>query len=502
MLLVFMEYHGDVGIAPWEFLLGFVYVMVMYLYFARKKNRNIKLNPEYKYYMSGLMAKLGGGVLFCLIYMYYYSGGDTTAYFYSGVAMKSMLSVDPVEFFRQVFLGDNSLRALHQYAGMEMRPYEYVFTDARTFHALRVSSVLALLTFNSYLISTLIIASVSFLWIWAGYRTFSSYFPAISGKLAIGFLFMPSAIFWGSGIMKDTFTFAACFAWVHAVDEIFFKRRNTASRIMLMILSAFIMIKVKPYIFMVIMPATLLWLLYMRVVSIRNTPVRFVLVPIASVGLVGVSIFILSRMGDLLGKFALDDALGNIGNLQNDMATNADYGNYKFDIGTLDGTWWGVVKKFPVATNAALFRPYPWEVRNAVTALSGLENLFVLGLTVFTLSRAGVRFSLRCIAANPLLLMSVVFSLLFAFVVGITTPNFGALVRFKIPLMPFYISSLYIILYFHHLRRRAAIQGKHLDLSHYRMGVTQAASDELEQIKARPRSRAGRVPGAVGNPVA
>ncbi len=488
MLLFFMEYHGDVGIAPWEYLLGIIYVMVMYLYFSRKKNMNIKLHPEYKYYLPGLFAKLGGGALFALIYMYYYSGGDTTAYFFSGVAMKSMLFEDPIEYMRQVFLGDNSIRALHQYAAMPMRPYEYVFSDARTFQALRVSSVLALLTFNSYLIATLVIASLSFLGIWACYRTYVSYFPAISGKLAIGFLFMPSTIFWGSGILKDTFTFYAVCVWVHAVDEVFFKRRNIASRVVLMAFSAMIMIKVKPYIFMVIMPATLLWVLYMRVVRLRNSLVRFVLVPVLVFSLVGLSIFILSRMGDLLDKFALDEALGSITNVQNDMATNSNYGDYKFDVGPMDGTWQGVLKKFPVATNAALFRPYPWEVRNVVTAMSGLENLFVLGLTVWTLLSAGVRFSLRCIASNPLLLMSMTFSLLFAFVVGITTPNFGALVRFKIPLIPFYISSLYIILYFHQLRKQAEARGEGFDLARFRMGVPYVPGN----VKSRGKSRAGR----------
>jgi hypothetical protein len=502
MLLFFMEYHGDVGIAPWEYMLGGLYVMVMYLYFARKKNMNLKLHPEYRYYMSGLMAKLGGGVLFCLIYMYYYQGGDSTAYFFSGVAMKSMLFEDPVEFMREVFLGDNSIQSLQHYAGMAMRPYEYVFTDPRTFQAVRVSSLLALFTFNSYLISTLVIASLSFLGIWACFRTFSSYYPAISGKLAIGFLYMPSAIFWGSGIMKDTFTFSACCLWIHAVDEVFFKRRNIASRLFLMFISAMIMIKVKPYIFMVVMPATLLWLLYIRVVRIKNVLVRFVLVPLLSLALVAGSIFILSRMGDLLDKFALDEALGNIANLQKDMTTNAGYGDYKFDIGPMDGTWWGVLKKLPVATNAALYRPYPWEVRNAVTALSGLENLFVLLLTVFTLMRAGVKFTLRCIAASPLLLMSMTFSLLFAFVVGITTPNFGALVRFKIPLMPFYISTLYVVLYMHRLRKQAALKGKRLDLSKYRMGVPLAAAGELESAKRKVSRRAGLVPGAMRAPLA
>ncbi len=485
MLLIFMPYHGEVGIEVWEYLLGLVYVMFLYIYFARKKRQKLKFHGEYKYYLSGLWVKLIGALFFTMIYFYYYQGGDTTAYFYSGVAMKRMLFIDPVEYLRQVVLGDNSVRALASYAAEPLIPYKYVFLDSRTFQALRISSILAILTFNSYLISTLIIASLSFFGIWAGYRTFVSYFPEISGKLAIAFLFMPSSIFWGSGIMKDTFTFSAACAWVYAVDEVFFKRRNTFSRIILMIFLAAVMIQVKPYVFMIMMPATLLWLLYMRVVRIGNVLIRFVLIPIMSLALVALSIFVLNKMGDMLDKFALDEALHSIENIQGDMVNNVAYGDNKFDVGEFDGTWQGVLSKFPIATNAALFRPYLWESKTMVIALSGLENLFVLCLTIYVLFKAGPRFSLRCIVSNPLLLMSMTFAILFAFIVGVSTPNFGALVRFKIPMVPFYISSLFIILFLHKERKLARIKGRKFDLTKYRM-----APDPY-----RPSLRSVKTPG-------
>ncbi|MBK9421149.1 MAG: hypothetical protein IPN44_08850 [Flavobacteriales bacterium] len=202
---------------------------------------------------------------------------------------------------------------------------------------------------------------------------------------------------------------------------------------------------IKPYIFMVLLPATLVWVFYLRVLRLRNALVKFVLIPILGSALVALSIFVLQRMGDQLDKFALDDALKTIQSTSGDLSNQLNYGSNSFQLGEFDGTWLGVVKKFPVAVNAALFRPYLWESKSVVVAISGLENLFVMGLTLFVLLRAGPRFVLRCIGSNPLLLMSVVFSLLFAFTVGVTTPNFGALVRFKIPMVPFYISSLFII---------------------------------------------------------
>ena len=40
------------------------------------------------------------------------------------------------------------------------------------------------------------------------------------------------------------------------------------------------------------------------------------------------------------------------------------------------------------------------------------------------------------------MLFSIIFTLTFAFIVGLTTANFGALVRYKIPLLIFFVPFL------------------------------------------------------------
>ena len=198
--LVYIHYHGDVDIAYWEWALAVLYVFVLFLYFARRKNLMLKVAPEYRYYLWGLMAKLMGGVFFSLIYFYYYQGGDTTAFFYSAVAMRNMAFEDPLEYLRQLF-GDNTLRAWSAYTMDTRKPYQYVFLDDRTFAVIQITSVMAIFTFKSYLITTLLVASFSFYGIWLGFRTFVSYFPELTGKLAIAFLFMPSTVFSVRGAM-------------------------------------------------------------------------------------------------------------------------------------------------------------------------------------------------------------------------------------------------------------------------------------------------------------
>ena len=51
------------------------------------------------------------------------------------------------------------------------------------------------------------------------------------------------------------------------------------------------------------------------------------------------------------------------------------------------------------------------------------------------------------ILADETLQFCLIFTLIFAFAVGISTSNFGSLVRYKIPCMPFYTAFLIILFY-------------------------------------------------------
>lgn len=264
--------------------------------------------------------------------------------------------------------------------------------------------------------------------------------------------------------MKDTITFSALCWLIHGVDELYFRRNGKVINSITILLSSVALIAVKPYIFMVILPALLLWLFYKRIAGLRNNLIKFVAVPFMLIGLIGLSFFILVQLGDELDKFSLDQALETVQITQKDMLNEEAYGGNSFNIGKVDGTLLNALSKFPIAVNAAMFRPYLWEANNGMMVISGLENLWILGLTLFSILRAGPVFFIKCTTRIPLVLMSLVFAVLFAFTVGLTTPNFGALVRFRIPMMPFMLSALYIIVYMADLKRTYRRKGKRFEI--------------------------------------
>ena len=54
---------------------------------------------------------------------------------------------------------------------------------------------------------------------------------------------------------------------------------------------------------------------------------------------------------------------------------------------------------------------------------------------------------MRAIFSKPVIQMCLIFALLFGFVVGFTSFNFGALARYKIPSMPFFAAFLVMVSY-------------------------------------------------------
>ena len=78
--------------------------------------------------------------------------------------------------------------------------------------------------------------------------------------------------------------------------------------------------------------------------------------------------------------------------------------------------------------------------------LSGLENFFLLIITLYLMIRLKIIRYFQFLFSEPVLLFSILFSIFFLFGVGMASANFGALVRYRIPALPFFVASVFIML--------------------------------------------------------
>ena len=118
-----------------------------------------------------------------------------------------------------------------------------------------------------------------------------------------------------------------------------------------------------------------------------------------------------------------------------------------YDLGNFTPTLTGMLTKFPLAVNVTLFRPYLWEARKPIIFLNAIEAFLFLFFTLKVIFSVGLKRIWKSIARSPNIQFCLVFTLIFAFAVGISSYNFGALSRYRIPCLPFYAMALVLIYY-------------------------------------------------------
>ena len=431
------------SISVTDFLISPI-VVVMILIFARVYSFNRKEKyPEYKYFFPGLALKLLGAFGIWYVYTFYYPGGDTKEYYASALNTIELLYNNPAHFF-SVWLGGFDLKKLTYFTDLGLSPGYY--RDPNAFFVVRIIIPFVFISFKSYLVCAFLLATASFFGVWKLFRVYIYEYPQLAGKFAIALFYIPSVFFWGSGILKDTITFSMVSLFVSSFYKIFIRKSNVFNNLIWLSVASYVIIAIKPYIFIGLIPGALFWIINRILSDIKGQLLRFASAPILLLLISGFGYFLLYSMEQTLGHYSLDNVLLRAVEVQRDLKSEYYKGN-SFDIGDYDPTIGSMLSKAPAAINVALFRPYIWEANNLVMFLSSIENFILLLFVSGVIIRTRIFLWVRYLPTNHLLTFSFIFSLFFAFSVGISASNFGSMVRYKIPAIPFFISSFYIIQY-------------------------------------------------------
>ena len=210
-----------------------------------------------------------------------------------------------------------------------------------------------------------------------------------------------------------------------------------------LVLSFYLIITVKAYIMFALLPGLLIFANFEKIKTIQSTFVKVAIIPIAIAVIFLIANTIFFDLNDLFGKYSADKLLEEAA-VQNADLQRSVYGSNSFSIGEFEPTLSGVLQKFLPAVNAAIFRPYIWETGSPTMLISGIENLILSCLTIFILLKSPLKL-IKTIRTDPFLIFCLLFTLILGFGVGLSTSNFGALVRYKIPFLPFYV---FLILFF------------------------------------------------------
>ena len=284
----------------------------------------------------------------------------------------------------------------------------------------------------------------SFIGLWLGYRTIYKLYPKMKLMLFIPYFLIPTAIIWSSGILKDTIIMGLMGLLLFISSNIFIYKKQFFINILLGIGCIFLLLFLKPILLFVLAPCLILWGVSHSLGRTVTFQKKITLLISALIITISLGYPVSKILLKTSPKYRVENIMKTLKGFQ---TQHPDYEPAKsqYSLGEISYTPIGIVKKIPQAVNVTFFRPYLWEINSMPTFLTAFESfltlLFVI-LLLFTLKKE----YLINVVRNIDVIFMMTFSFNYAIITGLSAYNFGALSRFKIPAVFFFILGLIIML--------------------------------------------------------
>ncbi len=432
-------------------VLGIVYFFIFYL-IANSIARKNDSNPLYKkYFVKGFYYKMIGSLGFYIIYAFYYKGGDSCTYFVNGVVFNEyMLFQDFADGIRVIFsniTGVDNLPGWICYQSDYVYGEGYILRDTKALLVSRISSIISIPCFNSYLVTCMAFGFLSYLAIFKLFTLFCRFYPSRIEGISFAFLKIPSFVFWGSSVNKDTICVAMLCVLFYSFYKLFVEFKLFPKYILAITISTYLVFNIKSYIVVAAVPGLIMFALINYQNKVLSGGMRSLFAPVMIIVSMLTFFLLYQSLSQTFTDYSEESLAVKAEGFKSDhLSIQETAGGSGYSLGEdMDYTPSAIIRKTPLALAISLFGPFPWQIRNAIMLISSMESTYFLFLflSVF-FSMNGLR-SLKKISSDPALLFCVSFIFVLGISIGLTSFNYGALVRFRIPLLPFLATFLVVM---------------------------------------------------------
>ena len=368
------------------------------------------------------------GLVIYLIYTYYYPvrmEADTFKYFDDSKYLYNALWEHPLDYLKMLFgiNCENDYFLKHYYSDMYnwYRSYDNgLLNDNRL--VIRLNAFVRLFSFGNYHVHSLFFNFLTFIGSYSLARLFLVFSESKWKTYLVVFL-IPSFVFWSAGILKESILIFALGSFTWNVYKLISSSHKISTYLWILFLIPILFV-MKFYVFVALIPAILAWWISQktkRTISIHLVTIVACLLVALGIGTIFPTYNFLVIMAAKQGDFI---------NLANFLKVNSSiYMDY------LEPNLWSFIKASPKAFINTLTRPWPTELKGILFYPPLFENLFIIFiLFIGWFYRKKV---------NPqqwkFIVFCLTFSILLFVIIGLTTPIIGAIVRYKIPAIPFLI---------------------------------------------------------------
>lgn len=357
-----------------------------------------------------------------LVYKFHYHGGDTWSFFESSKVLADWAFSDPVSYLNALAGG--------AVPGWLMKEIGYGAAP-RALLMVKILSVFNLFTGGSYWLNSVYLSLFSFCGLWTLVELIALNYPK-SGKAALAaFIFLPSALFWGSGVSKETiftggFGFLAAWFWPYFRDRSKTSYIHWLAGILLMVL----LFQLKYYYMAVFIPVLLSTIICHQLVTGKQ---HWIMAHLSWVSIFAILLFAATWLHPNL---RLDYIAYLIkGNAQDLLARTSGDALIEFKDYPNPVIWMWI--NLPWAAITGLFRPNLGDWGSFYQNMAILENVCITLLVITAVPSIKGR-HLR----KPGWLPCAVYVVILSVLLSLSTPNFGTLVRYKVS----YLSVLVFLL--------------------------------------------------------
>lgn len=424
----------------YDFLLVPVYIVLLYL-LVSFRSKKYGPDPLRKYFIAGFFLHMVGSILYCLIIIFYYGYGDSLTFFQGSEFLRKVISAtgDPITPF--TMNAEDFQRLVQTTNGLES-PIPTGLDVSSNLTVVRISTVLSYIGFDSYFVVSLFFGLFSFLGIWKFYKVANEITEKkAQWPLAMVLLYLPSICFWGSGLIKDSLCLGAIGFIVYYIYKMAVKKQFKIKDFVLFVLCCYLLFVVKSYLGIGLFVAMMLgYVIHILILSKRNLLRLIVVLCMVAIAFTVVIITFSSTIDSII-----QNSRDNIEVFKGAYAYGSEEQFAGFNTVNVDISLSGIILQSPLAVFTTLFRPFLWESSSLVMLFSALESFLTLCFTIYILARCRVWKFFYYIFTDAYLFASFIFVMLMGIIIGLSTFNFGTLVRYRLPVLPFYFFILICI---------------------------------------------------------
>ena len=367
------------------------------------------------------VAGIGVGIL----YMFYYKQGDTLAFFSDGVQLAELARADLSSYLYFLWSSDYPGDVFVQLA----------FGDQRAVFMDKIVSIFCLLGFDNYWLISFYLTLISFLGSWYLVKCVHLEFPHAAPPAVVAFLFFPSIVFWTSGLIKETIAMAGLYFLSGLLMKIWKQRHITIVESALALLAAYLLWTLKYY-FAGMFFATAGATLISRFIGTRIKRTQFGAAPF--IIWILVLTLLITGVTFLHPNFRIHKLLTvMVWNYEAFVEFSKPEGVISFY--NMEPTVTSMLMNSPKALVSGLYRPLFFDAHNLLAFLLSIENLILVSLSVIAIPHTGKLFES---GVGILLYAILVYVILLAIFITLSTPNLGTLARYRVGYLPFFVFLL------------------------------------------------------------